>query len=85
MSMPVLFEHGTVPTGGLKLTTGNSWVNATGVVGVPMKGPEFSTLGMKLPETELMLIGGVSAPCAAGASPRSSAARRTKPNGKLRR
>ena len=62
MSTPVLLVQGTVPTGGLKLMTGNSWVNATGVVGVPVNGPEFSTLGIKLPETELMLIAGVSAP-----------------------
>src|SRR6266849_1289626 len=82
MSTPVLFVHGTVPTGGLKLMTGNSWVNATGVVGVLMKGPEFSTLGRKLPETELMLIAGGSAPCAAGASARSRTASMIGPNGK---
>src|SRR5215471_8528851 len=28
---PVWLEHGTVPTGGLKLTTGNSWVKVTAV------------------------------------------------------
>src|SRR5215813_13113385 len=53
--------HLTVSAGVLKLRAGKSCVNVTAVDGVAVKAPESFGLGKKLPETELIEMGGSAA------------------------